>query len=193
MIKYYDLIGYIQLNKQFNTSFTYSISASPIITNDYQFEYAIVYGSKLRYSSKVTTNPYWSICLNSPINIKFYKFQEPDYGVSEESTHQKTWIFFGLKESSSEWIAIDSQYNMDNHNSANYIGKYPVNNSGPFLCFKFQTIESFGPNPLLTFRNFDIFERKSYFPQCLKTPYHFQYHLTLFSMTNIIITFLSIS
>ena len=157
-------IGYIQLHKKLDLSFSYDIDSSPPYHALFLADNAIAYSNdpSIRYSSVRTTLPDWSICFKNSIIVRYYAFQEPYYGQGSENAHQKSWIFFGSRDGS-KWTAIDSRYQMKEHNQANYFGKYNVNDTGPFLCVKIQAIESHGPSPFLTFRNFDIFEKESYF------------------------------
>ena len=157
-----ELIGFIEIKKN-DPNLNYKLYSNSVFKG-YPTEYAIIYGSTFRYSSESSYRPYWAICFdNIAVNIKYYKFQEPDYESGSQSSHQKSWIFYGSSNNdNSNYIAIDSQSNMEIHNQANYIGKYSVNNSGPFSCFKIECIESFGVPNSLTFRSFDIFEKESY-------------------------------
>ena len=162
LMKADELVGFIQINKN-DSSFKYKLYSNSVF-NGFPPENALIYGSTLRYSSESYNKPYWAICFdNIAIKIKYYKFQEPDYESGKINAHQKSWIFYGSSQNdNSNYIAIDSHTNMEIHNQANYIGKYSVNITGPFKCFKIECIESYGIANLITFRSFDIFEKNSY-------------------------------
>ena len=159
-------IGYIQLQKQFNVTFQYTISASQSINSTFRKENAILFTSTNRYGSTASFHPYWSICFDHRVKIKSYKFQEPNLQTNSQDTHLKSWNFYGSI-NGEYYTLIDSRFNMSNHHSPNYIGRYTVNNTGPFRCVKIEMLETFGPNTL-TFRNFDVFDQDSYFP-CRQT------------------------
>ena len=106
----HELIGYIEINKN-NPNFKYTLYSSSVYAN-YPKENALIYGSNLRFSSTVDkTNEYWAICFpDIQIRIKYYKFQEPDYGPGNRQSHQKSWIFYGSKSNdNSNYIPIDSR------------------------------------------------------------------------------------
>ena len=154
---------YIKINKEYNKEFEYTLYATSVHTN-YIPENAIDFSSdnSMRYSAKEELDVpiYWSICFPQLVSISNYTFTEPDYKSSdgELDAHQKSWDFYGSV-SNSSWIPIDSRRNMAQHNAKSYVGTYPVNNSGPFRCFKLQAVESYFRSTTLTFRRFDIYAK----------------------------------
>ena len=156
---------YIQINKEYNKEFEYTLYATSVHTN-YIPENAIDFSSdnSIRYSADVGLDIiipiYWSICFPQLISISNYTFTEPDYKPSDgiSAAHQKSWDFYGSI-SNSSWIPIDSRRDMVEHNAQSYVGTYPVNNSGPFRCFKLQAVESYFRSTTLTFRRFDIYAK----------------------------------
>ena len=155
---------YIQLNKKYNTEFSYKLNASLHPESKYDPENALVYDpedSVTRYSSHVNLdNPepyFWSICFEKRVFIVNYTFTEPSYNVAYNLCHQKSWNFYGKRENS-QWILIDEKRNLTEHNQANYVGSYAVRDHGPFNCFKIENVESFSMyKNTITFRRFDIY------------------------------------
>ena len=152
-----DDVGYIQKNKN-KLKYTLNYSTQHHSGN-YNAEKAIAYNNYDRFSTEnLDENAFWSICLEKLVYILYYKFQEPEYYVSEDNSHQKTWIFYGSN-NNKDWIKLDKKENMAAHNEANYIGKYPTQINQYFRCFKLRSLENWGENVKygLTFKNFDIF------------------------------------
>ena len=159
------LIPYIQVNKENNKDFYYSLNATLHINPILAPENALVYDSiDTRYSSDGSTDAdYWSICFKKRIFIVNYTFTEPNYEPSIHNCHQKSWNFYGSKKQN-EWILIDEKRNMIEHNQANYRGSYQVRNFGPFSCFKIENVESFSRyTKIITFHEFDILISTSLF------------------------------
>ena len=153
-------LPFIQINKQYNSHFIYSLNASSVHSN-HPLEYAIDFSENedIRYGSvKDQELPvYWSICFNEPIIINKYTFTEPNYDTGTNRCHQKSWDFYGSYFQNENWTLIDSQRNRSEHNARNYVGTYSVNNQGPFYCFKLEANESYYTSLALTFRRFDIY------------------------------------
>ena len=146
----------IKWNKENNLPFKPITNSSAAWNDSFKPDFAIDLDSSTRYSSKWTKDPWWSITLPRPVYAYKYRIQEPNYGASPSSAHQKTWKLFGAKRENC-WEEVDYKENMEAHNSKSYIGTYEIKNHSPFIAFKILTIESYPQRQLLTFAEFDIY------------------------------------